>query len=67
MFFAQLNLSDSEFIFAEFWEVLKKSSGSIFSFQVIWVRGWGKMDTDRARASVPSGVREGDAKLIRLG
>ena len=59
---AQLNFSGPEFVFAKFWEVLKKSSGSYFNFRV---RGWGKMAPGRARVSAPDRVREGDAKLVR--
>jgi len=33
----------------------------------IWVRGWDKRFPSRARVSAPGKVREGDAKLVRVG
>ena len=66
-FRAQLNLSGPEFICAKFWEVLKKSSGSLFNFRI---RGWGKVAPGRAKVSAPAGLEKGMLNWsgkVRLG
>jgi hypothetical protein len=60
---AQLNFSGPEFIFAKFWEILKKQSdGLVF-------KGWISRLENGLRLGKgeeePGEVREGDTKLVR--
>ena len=61
----QLNFSGPEFVFAKFWEVLKKHLAANLILKGIWVRGWVKMAPGKARVSAPGRVRERDAYLVR--
>ena len=62
---AQLNFSSPEFVLGHTGKFLKNHLAANLNKNVIWVRGRGKMASDRARVSAPGRVREGDAKSVR--
>ena len=64
LFSVQLSFSKPEFVFSQ---ILENSLKIIWKLILkgIWVRGWGKMASCRARVSEPGRFRAGDAELIR--